>query len=175
MKRLSAPLCGALLEEAGLGGDTAQTVLAGLERETREAMGFCALAVLVRRIGGLLARVERSSLSLPSPRFPREALFGWLLDAVIAAVLTWCAWRFPGDPVWPRLFPALALLGFARLVPRLIDGQAGGWIADRAVLAALLAVTSLGGVLANAVQAFALGLAAIGIAWPIGASRLTRA
>ncbi len=139
------------------------------------ALGFCALAVLVRRIGGLLARVERASLSLPASRFPREAIFGWIVDAVIAVALCWSMWRFPGDPAWPRLFPALALLGFARIVPRLMDKRPAGWLADRAALALLLAVAAIGGVLTHAVQAFALGLAATGIVWPIGAARLTRA
>ena len=39
----------------------------------------------------------------------------------------------------------------------------------------LLAAASLGGVLVNAVEGFALVLAAVGIIWPVGASRLTRA
>lgn len=138
------------------------------------ALSLCVLAVLVRRTGGLLARVERTSFSLPAPRFPREALFDWILDAVLVTALTWCAWRFPGEPVWPRLFPSLALIGFARIVPRLINGRAGGWIGDRALLALLLAGASLGGVLADSVQAFALALAAVGIVWPVGVSRLTR-
>ena len=140
---------------------------------------LCGLAWLLRRVAGLLLRIERELLGLPPERWSREAIFGWLLDAVIVATLAWS----PQNPVWAglfeRLFGPVMLLCVLRLLPRIFAGRWISWTADRAVLAALLAVASTAALLIPAVHGFAAVLALAGIAMPLnragsGESRLTR-
>ena len=85
------------------------------------------LAWLLRRASGLLLRIERESLGLPPERWSREAIFGWLLDAVIVATLAWS----PQNPVWAglfeRLFGPVMLLCVLRLLPRIFAGRWISW------------------------------------------------
>ena len=146
---------------------------------TAGALVLCMLAWLLRRASGLLLRIERKSQGMPRERWSREAAFGWLLDAVLVATLAWS----PQNPVWSslveRLFGPVMLLCVLRLLPRIFAGRWIGWAADRAALAALLAVASAAAVLIPAVHGLAALLALAGICMPLNRAgsvepRLTR-
>ena len=176
LARLVVTTLGPALLHAGNGGNVlaigalAIALLAlgaGWSGLTAVALAGCAVAWVMRRTAGLLLRIERESQGKPGERWSREAMFGWLLDAVIIAILAWS----PQNPVWAsagqRLFGPVMLIGVLHLVPRLQQGQWAAWFRDRSVCAALLAIASASAVLIPAMQVLAPLVVLLGIVLPM--------
>lgn len=181
--RLGIKAAGPALLHAGSGGNALAvgafaTVLlalgAGWAGYTATALAFCALAWLIRHMSGLLLRVERESLGRPPERWSREAAFGWVLDAILIAILAWS----PQNQVWAgpveRLFAPVMLICMLRVLPRVFERGWVAWARDRAVWAALLAIASASGELFLAVHALAAALGLFAIVVPQTRTRLTR-
>ena len=139
------------------------------------ALVAVAVAVCGFAAAALLDRVARLSFHRRSVMATRPALPGWLVDAALLALLTW---RERADALsndtWTRGFAALMLLGQLRLAPHLLPARWGEWLADRAVLALLLALAAAIGMLTPAVAVLALALLAAGLL-RTGRPRLTPA
>lgn len=132
------------------------------------------LAWLARRVGELLSRVERDSLRLAPSLFPREAMFGVLVDLVIVLLVAWSKGADVPATVLSGAFAPLMLVGVLRILPR---GQSAAWqqvSGDRLVLCFGLAIAAGSGVLGWAVKAVGLAILGLAIAWPAVAARLTR-
>ena len=111
----------------------------------------------------LLARVERETLHLPSPRIMRGLVFAWAMDGILAALMIECGSYPPGQNVAERAFAPLVLLGVCRLLPQKLDGGWSRWLSDRGLLALALAVFGAAGALVGGIELMALLLLAAGL------------
>jgi hypothetical protein len=132
------------------------------------AFGFAAVGWIVRKTGGLLARVEDNALLHARSLLTNETVFEWLLDLLLIAIMV-MNWPDVGavSPFY-RAFPPIMLLALVRLTPRLIRRDWSAWLGDRLLLALVLIAASLAGYLPQAAQLLALLLALAGIALPEG-------
>lgn len=140
--------------------------------------GFTAIALLligaawiVRHAAQLVMQVERVRPS----RFPRHALFGWLLDAELVLL---AAWSVPPTPERTLASMALAPLLFIcllRILAGAFEPRWTGWLADRAIVCLVLAVPAAVGLLPQAVQFAALAAGFAGAFLAALGARLTRA
>ena len=105
-----------------------------------------ALAWLVNQVAALLARVEQDSLIAWSGGAPLEHLGEWVLDGMF---ITLCAWRseipaVAGVPWGIAWFPPVVLFLLMRLLRRVQPDEIWtSWLADRFLVGALLALTSI--------------------------------
>ena len=137
------------------------------------ALLLCALAWITRRSAAQLAAIERESLALASARWPRVKLFDGALDMVLIAIMVWNTAPFPMSSLWQRLFAPLILLCLVRLVPRITERSWAVWLADRALLALILALAAGLGLLTQAVPVLAAAFGFFAAAWPVERARLT--
>ncbi len=137
------------------------------------ALVLCALAWITRRAAAQLHAIERESLALASARWPRVKLFEWALDLAMIAIMVWNAGPFPMSSLWQRGFAPLMLLCLVRLLPRITDRGWSVWLADRALLALVLAIAAGLGHLSQALPLLAATLALFAVVWPGGRARLT--
>jgi hypothetical protein len=138
------------------------------------ALVFCAIAWIVRRAGALLMAVEAESMALAPSRWPREPLFDWVNDLVMVTIMIWNTAPFPDSSLWQRGFAPLILLCLVRLFPRLAERAWAAWLADRSLLALLLAIAAGMGLLTQAVPLLATVLALLAILLPSRLMRITR-
>ncbi len=137
-------------------------------------LGLCALGWILREATVLLARIESDSLDGRPSGLSRQALYGWMLDAVIVLLAGWGSSVSAGQPVHDRMFPPLMLIAMLRLVPKAIGSRWTMWLEDRSLLCLTLAGAIFAGVGSEAMHLAALGLAIIGIVIPREESRITR-
>ena len=141
------------------------------------AIGFaaCGLSWVLFATSAMLGRIERDSLHLPHRTIDREAVFGWVMDGILAMLMASTISPISGQPWMARLFAPLILLGLARLVPQVVAVYApsdlstirnGGWaglLRDRAVLAGVLALAAFCDVAGVATAVLAMAYLAIGL------------
>lgn len=122
------------------------------------ALALMALAVFPARLHGALARLHR----LP---FDGEArtigLLSWLIDASLFAVVVLAS----GPPLPENFYAPAVLVVAARLASPARWPLLAAWLPDRAVLAALLALSAAAGVLPAGVMALSLALLAGQLVW----------
>jgi hypothetical protein len=92
---------------------------------------------------------------------------------VLIAILVWNTAPFPMSSLWQRGFAPFMLLCLVRLVPRITERGWAVWLADRALLALVLAIAAGLGQLSLALPLLAAVLALFAIVWPGGRVRLT--
>lgn len=137
-------------------------------------LGTCALTWVLRRTGALLSRVEQRAMRRAPSSFPREALFGWLIDALIVTIV---AWNVPPPALgegWRVFFAPLMLVALVQVLARKVPPRWGGWLDDRAIVALALSAAALLGKLDLAVHGLAAVLAIAAMVWP-ASGRITRA
>jgi hypothetical protein len=139
------------------------------------AIGFalCTVSWVLFVTSAMLGRIERDSLHLPAPRFEREIAFGWIMDAALAALMAGTIALPPGQSWLARLFAPVMLLGLARLVPAMTRSGStqndttrrdwAGWLQDRSVLAAVLALAAFFGVAGHATGVLAVLYLGVGL------------
>lgn len=111
----------------------------------------------------LLARVERETLHLPSPRILRGLVFGWVMDGLLAVLMIECGPYFPGENIAEQAFAPVMLLGVCRFLPQRLAGGWARWISDRGLLALVLAVFGAAGVLRPGIELTAVLLLGAGL------------
>ena len=177
LARLGVRQFGPAMLHAGSGGNTlavaasATLLIAmgiGWFGLTAIAVLLCGIAWSVRHAATMLFRAERESLALPPLLQHREAVFGWFADTALVLILAWSAAAYPWLSIWQRGFAPLMLVCIVRLVPRAIEGRWAGWIGDRLLLGAILAIAAGAAVLPQTVSLLAVALAFAGIVWPSG-------
>lgn len=150
-------------------------VLAGWFSVTMLAFLLIGLAWLGRRCAALLADVERQALQRGRSTLPREALFGWLVDALL---VLFAVWTPPGgtqaDGSVSRAFAMTMLLCLLRLVPRGLPSGWGAITGDRASLCLLLALAAAAEILLPFTRSMALAVAIAALAAPGLGRGLTR-
>lgn len=150
-------------------------LLAGWFGHPAPAFALLGLAWLARRCAALLATVERQALQRGAAAFPREALFGWLIDGLLVLVAVWApATAGEMDSTVSRAFAMTMLLCLLRLAPR---GLAPGWgaaMGDRAALCLLLVVSAVSDSLLPFTRGMALIVALAALAAPYLGRRITR-
>ena len=122
---------------------------------------------------GVLRGIEQSAGSGAHVQLMAET---WLLaavDAVMIVILVWQAPQLPGENRVDRAFAPVMLLGLLRLLPAMLSARGAAWLADRAVLAAVLCLLSALGVLGGGVPLLAICLLLGGIVLARPQSRLT--
>ena len=138
------------------------------------AIGFvaCAISWVLFATSAMLGRIERDSLHMPGRAFDREVVFGWVMDAILAALMASTMAPVPGQMWAARLFAPVMLLGLARLAPQVSvlgektasrSGGWAGWLRDRAVLACVLAFAACFRVAGPATAVLALAYLAIAL------------
>ena len=132
---------------------------------------FVAIAWLLREAALLLQRVERGTLEQRAAGPPLLAALGGAVDAAIVVLIVWKAPLPETLTLAQRAFAPLMLVGLLRLVGRLFDPRWGRWIADRAVIALILALGAGLGLLAGTTELIALAIAAAAIVHSGGAAR----
>jgi hypothetical protein len=141
---------------------------------TTAALVLSAIAWIGFSYGAMLRGIERASLCRGSDRWPRDAAFLWLHDAMLVAILAWYQ-AFPPWMGWPaKLFAPVMLVCTLRMLLRIFSGRWIAWIEDRALLALVLAIASSTGSLNIAIPVVAVLAGIVGIALPDRRSRLTR-
>ena len=138
------------------------------------ALVLCGIAWIVRRAAALLIAVEQESMARAPSRWPREPFFDWVNDMAMAAIMIWNTMPFPDSSLWQRGFAPLILLCLVRVYPRLTERTWAAWLADRSLLALLLAIAAGAGVLTQAVPLLAVALALLAILLPLRLMRITR-
>lgn len=137
-------------------------------------LGFCALGWVLRQAAVLLARIEGIGPVNDRLIGLRREIYGWTLDAVVVAIISWASVIEPGQSILHRYFPPLMLMALVRIVPRTTSLRWTGVLEDRMVLCLLLVGAVLAGMSSDAVHVGAVMLAVVGIAVPRGEMRLTR-
>jgi len=111
----------------------------------------------------LLARVERETLHLLSPRVLRGRLFGWAMDGILALLMIECGAWLPGQNIADRAFAPVMLLGMCRFVPKSVVAPWSRWLGDRGLLALLLAGFGAAGVLVPGIELTTVLMLAAGL------------
>jgi hypothetical protein len=139
------------------------------------ALLLCALAWVARRGAAQLQAIEQELLAQSSARWPRVKLFDLVFDFGLIALAVWNTAPFPQSSLWQRGFAPLMLVCLVRLLPRISDRNWAIWLADRSLLALVLAFAAATGQLTPAFPVLAALLALFAALWPTGRVRLTRA
>ena len=136
-------------------------------------LGFCALGWLLCECAALLVRIESD---LVKPRFGlgSSALYGWVIDAIIVALLGWGAVPLAGSPTIHHFFPPFMLVALLRIVAGLPTGRWSAWLTDRSLLALVMLGAAAGGIAAEAAHIGAIAAALAGMGLVSGLTRLTR-
>ncbi len=136
-------------------------------------LGFCALGWLLCESAALLVRIE-SDLVKPRYGLGSSALYGWLIDAIIVALLGWSAVPMAGLPTIHHFFPPFMLVALLRIVAGLPTGRWSAWLTDRSLLALVMLGAAAGGIAAEAAHIGAIVAALAGMGLVSGLTRLTR-
>jgi hypothetical protein len=113
----------------------------------------------------LLARVERETLHLLSPRVLRGRVFGWAMDAILALLMIECGSWLPGQNIADRAFAPVMLIGMCRFVPKSVAAGWSRWLGDRGLLALILAGFGAAGVLVPGIELTTALMLAAGLYW----------
>lgn len=139
------------------------------------ALGLWGAGWVMHRATSKIALLRRDAILRPRHRIDGEVSRDWALDAMLVAILVLSS-TFPFElPVPARLFAPLMLVGLVRLASVRREHPAADWIADRFVLALLLAGLAAARALAPAVPLLALALIAGALVLAHAPSRITRA
>ena len=136
-------------------------------------LGFCALGWLLCECAALLVRIE-SDLIKPRFGLGSSALYGWVIDAIIVALLGWGAVPLAGLPTIHHFFPPFMLVALLRIVAGLPTGRWSAWLTDRSLLALVMLGAAAGGIAAEAAHIGAIAAALAGMGLVSGLTRLTR-
>ena len=136
-------------------------------------LGFCALGWLLCECAALLVRIE-SDLVKPKFGLGSSALYGWVIDAIIVALLGWSAVPLAGLPTIHHFFPPFMLVALLRILAGLPIGHWSAWLTDRSLLALVMLGAAAGGIAAEAAQIGAIAAALAGMGLVSGLTRLTR-
>lgn len=136
-------------------------------------LGFCALGWLLCESAALLARIE-SDLIKPKLGLASPALFGWVIDAIIVALLGWNAVPDAALPTIHHFFPPFMLVALLRIVAGLPTGRWSAWLTDRSLLALVMLGAAAGGIAVEAAHTGAILAALAGMVLVSGVTRLTR-
>ena len=136
-------------------------------------LGFCALGWLLCECAALLVRIE-SDLVKPKFGLGSSALYGWVIDAIIVALLGWSAVPVAGLPTIHHFFPPFMLVALLRILAGLPIGHWSAWLTDRSLLALVMLGAAAGGIAAEAAQIGAIAAALAGMGLVSGLTRLTR-
>lgn len=156
---------------AGAGAMVFMALVAGWFGFSGLALIILGLAAIARHAASLVFQVVRVRPS----RFPRIIVFGILIDT---ALILLCAWEFVpgvGDRHWaaaalvPLLFVCLL-----RILAGAFERRWTSWLDDRGLICVILAIPAAGGLLPEAVSAFALVTAIAGAVLTGLGARLTR-
>lgn len=140
-----------------------------------ESIGFalCAFGWILRECAALIARIEVDFVA-PRKGFDNLRLFGWLIDLILIALLTWNGAEIGGRP-WPeRMFAPIMMVAFLRVLAALPSGRLVGWLTDRSLIALALMAATLGGYGGLAAPIGALVSACAALALLGGTKQLTR-
>ena len=137
------------------------------------ALAIIALSWLLGEAAVVLKRIEADRVLPPGRKFSSHGLFEWSSDAVLVALIAWEVPSMAGQAPLAALFAPVMLIALLRIVPRVLRQGWTAWLEDRALLAIIIGLASLAGLAAPVVYGLALVLAACGILWPQGGSRLT--
>ncbi len=169
--RRGVRLIGPALLHAGSGGTVvalAALVLCGLALVTGWfglTTTGCALAGagwVLFLSASLFGRVERRSLRLARPRVAPMRVYSGVLDLTLALLMLWNESPHMGQGLVYRAFAPVMLLGLLRLGTSVMPPERVAWVADRALLALVLGLSSLAGWLDGAI--LGLGLLYLGLA-----------
>jgi hypothetical protein len=138
-------------------------LVAGAFHGVATAFLLAAFAWLLLCAAGLLARIERETLHLPSPRNLRGHIFGWATDAILLVLMVQNVAGWPGQNLAEQAFAPLMLLGLRRLVPPSLPKAWARWLEDRGLLALALAACGAAGVLGPGIDVTAVALLAAGV------------
>jgi hypothetical protein len=137
------------------------------------ALACCALGWTLREFAAFLTRIE-GDLPGVSRVIDGRAVYGWALDGVMIALSGWNMTPLVGQSPLDRYFPAAALIGVMRLLPRALAGRWTAALQDRAALALLLLAATAAGASGLAIQLTAILLLVAGIVLPRGEVILTQ-
>ncbi len=138
-------------------------LVAGAFHWVATAFILAAWAWLLLCAAGLLARVERETLHLPTPRNLRATIFAWATDAVLLVLMLQNGTDGPDQNLLQRSFAPLMLLGLRHLVPPLLPKRWSRWLEDRGLLALALAACAAASVLSPGIDLTAALLLAAGL------------
>jgi hypothetical protein len=138
-------------------------LVAGAYHWVATAFILAACAWLLLCAAGMLARVERETLHLPSPRHWRVTIFAWATDAILLVLMLQNGTDGPGQNLLQQAFAPIMLLGLRRLVPPLLPKRWSRWLEDRGLLALALAALGAAGVLGAGIDVTAVLLLAAGL------------
>lgn len=136
-------------------------------------LGLVSLGWIVRESADLLSRIEADG-SRKIRGIDGLGVYGWLLDAVIVALLAWGAPLEAWQPLHDRLFPPFMLVASLRVVAQIHEGRWSSWLNDRSLLALILMVAVLVGVGGATAHVGAIGAIAAALFLSGRKSRLTR-
>ncbi|MCZ8170326.1 MAG: hypothetical protein O9272_01155 [Brevundimonas sp.] len=122
---------------------------------------------------GLLDRVETERFAPPKRSWTLYGLFGWVIDALLVALIGWAIPVEPWHSALERYFPALMLIGLLRILPRTFPDKWTAWLEDRALLTLVVGLAMIAGLAGPVVYGLALALAAVGIFAPGTSPRIT--
>jgi hypothetical protein len=124
---------------------------------------LAAIAWLLLCAAGLMARIERATLYVPSHRVFRGRILGWVSDAILAVLMVQSVNGLPGQNLGERAFAPVVLLGLCRLIQQTLPKNRRRWLEDRGLLALLLAVCATAGVLGPGIDAITVLLLGAGL------------
>ncbi|MFM6949467.1 MAG: hypothetical protein ACKOW1_00435 [Novosphingobium sp.] len=137
------------------------------------ALVAAGLGWLLGEASVVLKRIEADRVVPPGRGINWHSLFEWSTDALLVLLIGWAAPAFPEQTGFDRIFAPLMLMALLRIVPRMLQSRWTYWLEDRALLALLIGLALLAGLATPVVYGLACLLAACGILWPQGATRLT--
>ena len=139
------------------------------------AMILFATAWVLFLSASLFGQVERRSLRLPRPALSPAMVYSCLMDLGLVQVMTWNIAPKSDLGLCGRSFPPIVLLGLLRLLVQVMDRQNARWLADRMVLALVLAAAAMVGWFGPSICLLALAVLGLGIVSTARRSRLTPA
>lgn len=128
-------------------------------------LALCGIGWILRQSAEELSQIEREALLTPPPRLAESAIYGFLLDGVLIALIAWTPraleLAFPAE----AYFAPAMLFAMLRLVPPATGAGWAVWLEDRALTVTVLAAVFVAGYAALAVPLAAISLAIVGIVW----------
>jgi len=137
------------------------------------ALAVAATSWLLGEASVVLKRIEADRVVPARRGISWHGLFDWGIDGLLVLLVGWAIPVEPATGPLEQLFPPLMVMALLRIVPRVLQHPWTAWLEDRALLAILIGLALLAGVAVPVIYGLAILLAACGILWPQGSSRLT--
>lgn len=137
------------------------------------ALAVAATSWLLGEASVVLKRIEADRVVPARRGISWHGLFDWSIDGLLVLLVGWAIPVEPATGPLEQLFPPLMVMALLRIVPRVLQHPWTAWLEDRALLAILIGLALLAGVAVPVIYGLAILLAACGILWPQGSSRLT--